>query len=86
MKEKNNFLVVMYHHINENKKYFNSITYSEFKKQVDYLNLNYNILSPDEFFLKFKEKKITNKDCILTFDDGYHSHYKYVFKYLKKKN
>jgi peptidoglycan/xylan/chitin deacetylase (PgdA/CDA1 family) len=79
------FVVVMYHHISEAKSLFNSISFNEFKRQINYLSKHYNILSPEDFFIKFKKKKINKKDCILTFDDGYYSHYKYAFKYLTKK-
>jgi len=84
--KKNNFTVVMYHHINEDINLFNSISFNEFKSQIDYLNKKFNILSPENFYDKFSKKTINKEDCILTFDDGYLSHYKYAFKYLKKKN
>jgi peptidoglycan/xylan/chitin deacetylase (PgdA/CDA1 family) len=42
-----------------------------FKKQVEYLVKNYEIISIDEFYIRLKENKFTNKEVVLTFDDGY---------------
>lgn len=83
--KKNTFIAVMYHHISEKESLFHNVSFNKFKKQISFLKKNYNILSPEDFFIKFKQKTINKKDCILTFDDGYYSQYKYAFKYLKKK-
>tara|TARA_B100000424_G_C22939650_1_gene500022 strand:- start:170 stop:1096 length:927 start_codon:yes stop_codon:yes gene_type:complete len=85
-KFKNKFLIIMYHQIIRSKKYFNGIELSSFKNQILYFKKNYNILSPSEFYKKLKNKKFEENDCILTFDDGYRSQYKYAYKILNKYN
>lgn len=85
-KFKNKLLIIMYHQIIKNKKYFNGIKLSSFKNQILYFKKNYNILNPSEFYKKLKTKKFGKKDCILTFDDGYRSHYEYAYKILNKYN
>jgi len=85
-KFKNKFLIIMYHQIIKSKKYFNGIKLVSFKKQILYFKKNYNILTPSEFYKKLKTKKFKKSDCILTFDDGYRSQYKYAYKILNKYN
>ena len=85
-KNKNSFTVIMYHHITEGKKKFNGISFGEFKKQINYFRKNYNVLKPKEFYEKLKKGTFNNKDCVLTFDDGYQSQYKYAFNFLESYN
>lgn len=42
-----------------------------FKKQIDYLRKNFEIISIEEFETRFKSNQFTNKEIVLTFDDGY---------------
>ena len=82
--------VVMYHYVREikNSKYPNlkGLEYKTFKKQIDYFCKNFNILNNNDFIDIISSQKIPSKPSILlTFDDGYIDHYKYVFPYLKKK-
>ena len=76
----------MYHQIIKNKKYFHGIGIKEFEKQMFYFKKKFNILKPDEFYNKIRENKFKHKDCIITFDDGYYSQYKYGLDILNKHN
>jgi peptidoglycan/xylan/chitin deacetylase (PgdA/CDA1 family) len=84
------FISVMYHQIRKNEEDFFpkliSLKKDKFKKQLNYLEKNYHIANIEDlknFFLK--KKKFKKKLCMLTFDDGYLSHYTNVFPILKQK-
>jgi peptidoglycan/xylan/chitin deacetylase (PgdA/CDA1 family) len=80
--------IVMYHYVRKIKNSLypkiKGLEFSKFKKQLNYLNKNYTIITPDEFIEK---KKIQSKKklCLLTFDDGFKDHIKYVLPELKKR-
>ncbi len=75
----------MYHYVREikNSKYprIKGLEFSKFKKQLDYLEKNFNIISPKDFL----KKKFPEKSCLLTFDDGLKDHIDYVFPELIKR-
>ena len=82
--------VVMYHYVREikNSNYPNlkGLEFEDFKKQINFFCNNFNVLTNDDFKEIISSKKIPSKPSfLLTFDDGYIDHYKYVFPYLKKK-
>lgn len=82
--------VVMYHYVREikNSKYPNlkGLEFKNFKNQINFFLKNFNILSDDDFKEIILNKKIPSKPSILlTFDDGYLDHYKYVYPYLREK-
>ena len=83
-KYKEKFIIVMYHCIVKNRDYFNGLNEVKFEQQIKYFKKNYNILNPNEFYKKLKEDSFSKKDCLLTFDDGYQSHFKYAYKILTK--
>lgn len=76
----------MYHHIHKYSSKFHSLHFDKFKRQINFLRKNYNILTPAEFYKKLKKKKFNKKDCVLTFDDGYTSQYNLAYKFLNKFN
>lgn len=80
----------MYHYVREikNSKYPNikGLEFKEFKKQINYFIKNFNILSNDDIIEILNTKKLPKKKSILlTFDDGYIDHWKYVYPFLKEK-
>ena len=80
----------MFHYVREIKKSkfpnLKGLEFSDFKKQINYLLKNFNILSNEDFIEIIKTKKIPKKKSVLlTFDDGYIDHWKYVYPYLKEK-
>ena len=76
----------MYHHIHKDNSKFHSLHFDKFQKQIKFLKKNYNILTPSEFYKKLDKKIFDNRDCVLTFDDGYISQYNLAYKYLNKLN
>ena len=58
-----------------------------FKRQLDFLENNYSIVSSEQVIDKvIKNKELPPKACWLTFDDGYKDHYQYVLPELIKRN
>lgn len=57
-----------------------------FKKQLDYLQKHYEIISIEEFEQRFKNNDFSNREIVLTFDDGYKNNLKVVLPILKKRN
>ena len=86
-----NITIVMYHYVREIKKskYPNikGLELKEFKNQLNYLNNKYNIISAELMtaYIIGDEKKLPKNSCLLTFDDGYKDHIKYVLPELKKR-
>ena len=80
----------MYHYVREIKKnkYLNlkGLEFNNFKKQINFFIKNFNVLTNDDFIEIIKTKKIPKrKSILLTFDDGYIDHWKFVYPYLKEK-
>ena len=77
----------MYHYVRPNDPeypHFNSLDTEIFKKQLDYFQENYGFVSKDEYIQAVKTGKNIN-GTVLTFDDGFKDHYKYVMPELKKR-
>jgi peptidoglycan/xylan/chitin deacetylase (PgdA/CDA1 family) len=56
---------------------------SAFLSQLEYLQKHYVILSISEFSAALADKTpFPERACLLTFDDGYSDHYRYVFPHL----
>ena len=86
----NSFITVNYHYVRPIKgsRYENikGLEIKKFIKQLSFLKKNYNIISAEEItnFIMHKTK-LPKKSCLLTFDDGYKDHHKYVMPELMKK-
>jgi len=87
---KNECIIVPYHYVHNPSNSFPKVytkTIKEFKDQIDYLSKNYDIISLTDYISFLNgTKKIPEKTCILTFDDGLLDHYKNVYPILKKKH
>lgn len=79
--------IIMYHYVRSKSysryKKLNYLDFTSFKKQLNYLQENYNVLDPS--ILINKKPYIPEKSCILTFDDGYKDHIDFVYPELKKR-
>ena len=79
---------IMYHYVRDMKNSMfpniKGLDIKEFKSQINYLKKSYNIISLEEFFNNDFNKK--NKNCVLTFDDGYSDHYDFVLEVLLNNN
>ena len=79
---------IMYHYVRDLKNSLfpkiKGLEINEFIDQIKYLKKNYNILSIEDFYNGDYNK--SQKNCVLTFDDGYFDHFEFVFEILKKNN
>ena len=59
----------------------------DFKRQLDYLDEKFNIISTEQVINAAKYSlELPDDACWLTFDDGYKDHYNYVMPELVKRN
>ena len=82
--------IVMYHYVRpikgSNHPNIKGLELENFKKQINYFLKKSNVISHSDFIEIITSKKIPRKPCImLTFDDGFIDHYKYVFPHLLEK-
>ena len=78
---------IMYHYVRPfDKEYpnFKNLHIDDFKKQLDYFEVEFGFVSKENFVNSFKTGT-PSKGVILTFDDGLFCHYDYVFQELKKR-
>lgn len=69
------------------KKFSAALRLPEFETQLSYIVQNYNVINPNDLNNIINKKKILKKKSILlTFDDGFLNHYKYVLPLLKYYN
>ena len=79
--------IVMYHYVRELKSSrfpkIKALEVQDFAAQVQFLKNHYNIITMEEFLLYLDQKeKIPERALLLTFDDGYKDHFKYVLPIL----
>ena len=79
--------IVMYHYVKKSIspkfKKLNYLNFKNFQEQLNYLEKKYNIIDPA--ILYDDKKNLPEKSCLLTFDDGYKDHIRFVFPELKKR-
>tara|TARA_Y100000389_G_scaffold178739_1_gene192167 strand:- start:12 stop:938 length:927 start_codon:yes stop_codon:yes gene_type:complete len=83
--------IVMYHYIRpiigSEFPGIKGLEIEGFKRQLDFLENNYSIVSSEQVIDKIiKNKELPPKACWLTFDDGYRDHYQYVLPELINRN
>ena len=77
-------LAIMYHRFNENKYPSTNIRMEIFKKHMEIITKKkYNFLNPIDFDRNFHKVK-TNKEILITIDDGFLSFYENAWPYLKE--
>lgn len=85
-----NVYIVMYHYVREiQRSRYNGIKGLEvslFREQVKFLKQHFHIVTMEEVVAACKgEEELPERAAVLTFDDGYIDHYKYVFPILKNE-
>ena len=81
----------MYHYVRNikgsNYPGINGLEYNSFKKQLDFLTNNYNIITTYQLFDTINSgAELPPKPCLLTFDDGYKDHVNFVLPELLSRN
>tara|TARA_B100000212_G_scaffold325218_1_gene286713 strand:+ start:2661 stop:3596 length:936 start_codon:yes stop_codon:yes gene_type:complete len=79
---------VMFHnfHSEKHSPVQGSISGSDFKKMLDWLNHNYNLLGAGEYLDKFEQGVLKESDICLTFDDALKCQYDIAIPILNKLN
>ncbi|RSK28311.1 polysaccharide deacetylase family protein [Bacillus sp. HMF5848] len=79
--------ILMYHRVNDDIKKELSVSIENFLWQMNYLKRHqYEVITMDLLMKRVKEKKLTNKTIVLTFDDGYMDYFETTYPILKKFN
>ena len=86
-----NVTTVMYHYVREIKRSqypgIKGLEFEGFKRQLDYLENNYNIVSAEDLIeFSVSGKTLPSNACYLTFDDGYKDHVDFVLPELLERN
>ena len=82
------FFGLMFHHFHDGRKFFKttgSIQKDDFYKIIKFFGKK-NIISPAEFYTKYKKNKINKNEICLTFDDGLKSQFKIAFPIMQDLN
>lgn len=75
-------LILMYHRVNDDIKKELSVTVSDFRWQMEYLNKHgYRVITLDEALGRYAASR-KKKYVVLTFDDGYEDFYKNAYPVL----
>jgi len=83
--------IVMYHYVRKiiGSAYplIRGLEFDGFKRQLDYLESKYNIITAEQL-ISFPKgiSDFPKNSCLLTFDDGYKDHFKYVLPELLRRN
>lgn len=85
-----NLLIIMYHYVREikhsNYPKIKGLEVEGFKRQLDYLEGNYEIISAEDLIaFSINGKSLPLNSCYLTFDDGYKDHIDFVLPELLKR-
>jgi len=80
--------IIMYHHIlgeNDHREGMKGITKEKFEEHLRYFSGNMNVVTTTDLVNYYQYgQPLPPKAVMLTFDDGYASHFKYAFSLLKR--
>ena len=87
---KGNLTVVMYHYVREIKESLypgiKGLEFEKFKTQLDHLQSKYQIIQAEDVISScLNGSPIPENSCLLTFDDGYKDHIKFVLPELSQE-
>ena len=86
-KIKDNLTIFCYHDVSDSPSEFSykhdlNVSPKIFEYQVDFINRNFNVISPDNLLVN----KIPKHAALITFDDGFKSYFEIAVPILKKYN
>lgn len=82
--KKRGIRILFYHSVNPYRKYETNVIPEEFEKHIRYLKGNFEVISLIEAIKRIKNKSISGKEVVITFDDGYRDNYLYAYPVLQK--
>ena len=87
----NELTIIMYHYVRPiiGSKFpgIKGLELDGFKRQLDYLTKNFNVVNTEQVINGVKRgAKLPKNACWLTFDDGYKDHYRFVLPELLTRN
>lgn len=80
---------VMYHYVrpaDPQWPYFRHLELADFKRQLDYFSDHFNMVSKDAFIRALATGQPVDRGIVLTFDDGFKDHFRYVLPELRQRN
>lgn len=63
-----------------------SIRFQDFQRQIEHLIRHFEIISMDDFLIRYQENKFSGREVVLTFDDGYRNNLEILAPYMRSKN
>lgn len=86
-KKKDNLTIFCYHDVSDSPSKFSykhdlNVPSNIFDYQVDFINRNFNVISPDDLLAN----KIPKHAALITFDDGFKSYFEIAVPILEKYN
>lgn len=77
-------VVLMYHSVSENGKLF-TVTPADFTRHMEHLSKHhFRVVGLGEALASVRQRRISKKTVVITFDDGYQDNYLNAFPVLKK--
>ena len=77
--------ILIYHRVNdEGDTFFAGLPVPLFRRQMQYLGENYNVLPLDEAVERIKRDDVQDNAIVITLDDGYHDNFAQAFPILRE--
>ena len=79
--------VLFYHgvdHVNESSSLH--IAPKKFEQEIKFLSHHYEVIDLDEYFERFRQNKFSNREIVITFDDGYRNNLTHAAPILQAFN
>ena len=76
--------ILCYHNVNDQEKKYTTVSISNFKNQMEFLNRHgYKTISLNDLLTKRENGDYSSKKIAITFDDGWRDNYEHAFPILK---
>ena len=80
---------IMYHYVrpaDPDLPYFRHLELADFRRQLDYFSAHFNPVSKEAFIHALKTGQPVDRGVVLTFDDGFKDHFRFVLPELQQRN
>ena len=80
-----NLQILTYHRVNDERDpFFPAISTEQFSRQMEYLSVNWSLLSVEEGVKRLKDNDLPERAVAVTFDDGYRDNYVSAYPILRR--